>query len=141
MKTCPGCGMVLANQCIRCPSCKHLFIASDPVGIAVSSGNLGKLNKPPQKVRISPEGELCWVPLNGHKEKTNLGIFNNSVELQEKQHTKQQSRSVNSPAAQLARERAEAAKAQIELRKAAEAAKAQIEMRKAAEARRNQENS
>lgn len=63
MKNCPDCGMVVANNLVRCPKCKHIFSSSDVVGITASGGNLGKLNNPPQKVRISNEGELYWVPL------------------------------------------------------------------------------
>ncbi len=118
MKTCPVCRMVLANQAIRCPGCKHVFSSSDADGIIPASGKLGKLNNPPQKVRISSEGELCWVPLNGRDENTRLtGVYNNAVGLHEKQLTNQQP----SPSTLLARERAEAAKAQIAARRAAEA--------------------
>ncbi len=97
MKKCPDCGLIVDSQLLRCTKCKYPFAASDR--IALGSGNLGKLHNPPQKVRISADGELCWVPL---------------YESQGKQLT-------NSATAQLARERAEAAKAQLEMRKAAEA--------------------
>ena len=29
MKKCPDCGMVIANQAIRCPKCKYTFTSAD----------------------------------------------------------------------------------------------------------------
>ena len=56
MKKCPDCGMVIANQAIRCPKCKYTFTSADegdagaeavvtPQAAAVSAAATGKSDK------------------------------------------------------------------------------------------------
>ena len=57
MKKCPDCGMVIANQAIRCPKCKYTFTSADegagggdapvvtPQAAAVSAAATGKSEK------------------------------------------------------------------------------------------------
>ena len=48
MKKCPDCGMVIANQAIRCPKCKYTFTADDG-----GNGDAGETVVTPQAAAVS----------------------------------------------------------------------------------------